>query len=201
MGLAHLRLLNNAFAIKYPATQLTLLQLQFRKFYEYLLPHFIDPSFPQVIRKKLQDLKQTGTLAKYISQKNRYVDILNINNPTTLLDAIKIISKHGTAMDMQFLQSNRDTMSRTKDEKSINDTEVPISVASREGKKFLNKNMICWNCGKKGHKQNECRLISAGKWPQSIALKVKTTDKEIMSPYPDKTNNFQKNSNIIPNNN
>ncbi|PVU89338.1 hypothetical protein BB561_005418 [Smittium simulii] len=70
------------------------------EFHAYLLPHFIDPSFPQVIRGKLQDLKQTGTLAKYISAESSLLRYYN-----ELSDA----EKHGTVMGMRFVQTKSDT--------------------------------------------------------------------------------------------
>ncbi|PVU94218.1 hypothetical protein BB561_002708 [Smittium simulii] len=84
-----------AFSMKPPET----IFKNTEKFYVYLLPCFIDPSFPQVIRRKLHNLKQTLLDAERIylfifGLENRYVDILNINNSTTFLDAIKLVSKH-----------------------------------------------------------------------------------------------------------
>ncbi|OMJ12612.1 hypothetical protein AYI69_g9349 [Smittium culicis] len=41
--------------------------------YDNLSSKFIDPSYPQILRRKLQMLKQTGSLADYISAESNLV--------------------------------------------------------------------------------------------------------------------------------
>ncbi|PVU91958.1 hypothetical protein BB561_004097 [Smittium simulii] len=180
-----------------------------KDFYDSLAALFIDPSFPQVLRRKLQQLKQVGSLADYISAEanligdfkgisdkeriylfkygleNRYVNILNLRNPGTFIEAIALISSHGTAIDMRIAQNNvKDSMSmdidfvnnietKKNDNKNefilidnsydintflynIKGMEIPINVATTSGKSYLNKNLVCWNCGTPGHRLFEC---------------------------------------------
>ncbi|OMJ28600.1 hypothetical protein AYI69_g1920 [Smittium culicis] len=187
-------------------------------FYEKLSPYFIDPSYPQVLRRKLQLLSQTGSLSEYISNEanligdfkgisdaeriylfkygldNKFVDILNLKNPETFIEAINLISRHGTALDMRLAQNNiqksiesndamdidlnrmqiRDTNNYETSLKfdllndsyapdtflySINGVEVPIHVAGRVGRTYLNNNMVCWNCGLPGHRRANCNKL------------------------------------------
>ncbi|PVU91678.1 hypothetical protein BB561_004274 [Smittium simulii] len=190
------------------STKLTTTKL----FYDNLAPLFIDPSYPQVLRRKLQMLKQTGSLAEYISIEanlmgdykditdaeriylfkygldNKFVDILNLKNPATFLEAISLISKHGTAIDMRLAQENiQDSMAMDVDNitinqivnkkenvnftllndcyaadtflYSINGTEVPINVSGRVGRTYLNNNLVCWNCGVPGHRRADCNKL------------------------------------------
>ncbi|OMJ26576.1 hypothetical protein AYI69_g3974 [Smittium culicis] len=99
--------------------------------------------------RKLQMLKQNGSLAEYIAAEanligdykdigdaerihlfkygleNKFVDILNIKSPATFIEAITLIAKHGTAMDMRYAQENiRDPMDMDIEKISLNKMHI-----------------------------------------------------------------------------
>ncbi|PVU87676.1 hypothetical protein BB561_006231 [Smittium simulii] len=133
--------------------------------------------------KDISDAKRIY-LFKY-GLESRYVDLLNLKNPINFVEAIGLISAHGTAYDMRMAQTNNE-MSEKMDIDvinkitttstdtpninlidnnydadtflyNINGIEVPISVTGWSGKNFLNQNTICWSCGKPGHRRANCR--------------------------------------------
>ncbi|OMJ27695.1 hypothetical protein AYI69_g2864 [Smittium culicis] len=144
-----------SFLLNNPNDQLLNTQIFYGKLYSY----FIDPSYPQVLRRKLQLLSQTGSLAEYISNEvnlmgdfkgkndaeriylfkygldNKFVDILNLKNPETFIDAMNIISRHGTALDMRIAQNhiqksmeNSDAMDIDLNKMSIKDNNYDQSL-------------------------------------------------------------------------
>ncbi|PVU86660.1 hypothetical protein BB561_006609 [Smittium simulii] len=122
-------------------------------FYTHLAPLFVDPSFPQVLRMKLQNPKQTGSLAEYIASEassmgdfkdisdaeriylfkygleSRYVDLLNLKNPTNFIEAIVPTD----IPNINLIDNNYDV-----------DT-------------FLYNINGIENCGKPGHRRANCR--------------------------------------------
>ncbi|PVU87327.1 hypothetical protein BB561_006384, partial [Smittium simulii] len=162
--LAHLRLMLKGTAetalSSYLLINPTVVINNTNEFYSKLYPLFIDPSFPQVIRRKLQMLKQTGSLSEYIAAEAdligdykditdneriylfkygldpKFVDILNLKNPATFLEAITHISKHGNAIDMRFAQ-NIIHESMDMDVDNINLNKINITKHTTNDNKFI----------------------------------------------------------------
>ncbi|OMH80414.1 hypothetical protein AX774_g6149 [Zancudomyces culisetae] len=185
----------------------------------YFAPKFQQPNSEIILRQRLNDLKQVGSIEEYILQEEEIVGSVNFKddfdrmyhfmsglkkdvlkavmskNPRTFDDlkqnAINFVNETttGTAMmnagikeaetpeymDLDYIKTeleeqkeqlnainlNYRNQNSSKRQKIVytdpTNDRAPIDVYSKEGKEYIIRNRLCFNCGKHGHTSRECR--------------------------------------------